>query len=97
MSRESSIDKSLRRLGAIFAAPSLLLHYGHTTPALERNYLRRIGLNKAERDAFMDGLCLRGLMDEGARALVEPAAIAGRCDLATAARQLLEKWAKEEG
>lgn len=96
MKEKSSIDESLRRLGAIFAAPSLLLHYGHTTPALERNYLRRIGLCREEREAFMDGLCLRGLMDEGARSLIEPAAVRDRCDLATAARRLLAEWAKEE-
>ncbi len=95
MKDETSLDRSLRRLGAIFAAPSLLLHYGHTTPALERGYLRRIGLSKEERTAFMDGLCLQGLMDEGARALIEPAALAGGCDPATAARRLMAAWAGE--
>ncbi len=97
MKDETSIDKALRRLGGIFAAPSLLLHYGHTTPALERSYLRRIGLNKEERTAFMDGLCLRGKMDDGARALIEPAALAWRCEPVAAARRLMEDWAKEEG
>ncbi len=96
MNEKSRLDKSLSRLGAIFAAPSLLLHYTHTTPALERAYLRRIGLNKDERTAFMDELCLRGLLDEGARALVEPEALRRGCDLGAAARHLLSDWTKEE-
>lgn len=95
MKEKSSLDESLRRLGGILAAPSLLLHYSHTTPALELAYLRRIGLTKAEREAFVDLLCRRGQMDEGGRALLEPEALRRGCHPAEAARRLLEENREE--
>ena len=97
MKEKSILDESLRRLGGILAAPSLLLHYGHTTPALERSYLRRIGLNKAEQDAFMDYLCRRGCLEEGARALLEPEALCRGCSPAVLARQWLAEENGEDG
>lgn len=95
MKELSSLDKSLRRLGGILAAPSLLMHYGHTTPALEMAYLRRIGLTKDEREAFMDLLCRQGQMDEGVRALLEPEALRRGCIPAEAARQMMEEHREE--
>ena len=90
------MDESLRRLGGILASPSLLLHYEHTTPALERGYLRRIGLSRAEQDAFMDYLCRTGRLDEGARALLEAEAFRRGCAPGELARQLLAEQPPEE-
>lgn len=67
---KSILDESLRRLGGILASPSLALCYSHTTPLLERGWLRRLGLTKEEASAFLDELCRRGLLDEGAKAVV---------------------------
>ncbi len=66
-----SLDESLRRLGGILASPSLLLSYEHTTPLLERSWLRRMGLTKDEERAFLELLCRHGLLDQGARAVTE--------------------------
>lgn len=96
MKEKSSLDESLRRLGGILASPSLLLHYEHTTPALERSYLRRIGLDKAEREAFLDYLCRTGQMDEGARAVLEPEAFRRGCAPAELARRLIKEQPPEE-
>lgn len=71
------LDESLRRLGGILASPSLALSYGHTTPLLEKSWLRRQGLTAEEADAFLDEMCLRGLLDEGARWVVED--LCARC------------------
>jgi len=96
---KSILDEGLRRLGGILASPSLLLSYGHTTPLLEKSWLRRLGLSKAESEAFLDELCRHGLLDEGAKSVV--------CDLcrrrgihpAEAAKLLLagEGWPEEDG
>ncbi len=96
MKEKSSLDESLRRLGGILAAPSLLLHYEHTTPGLEQSYLRRIGLDKAEREGFMDYLCRTGRLDEGARAVLEPEACRRGCLPAELARQLMKELPPEE-
>ena len=86
---ERNLDESLRRLGAIFASPSLAMHYTHTTPALELSYLRRLGLTKAEAEGFVSLLCENGLLDAGARSVLEPVAASLGCDMAAAARQML--------
>lgn len=65
-----TMDNALRRLGGILASPSLVLSYGHTTPRMERAWLRRLGLSKEEIGAFLEALCCHGLMDEGAQAVV---------------------------
>ena len=96
MKEKSSLDESLRRLGGILAAPSLLLHYEHTTPALERGYLRRIGLDEAEREAFLDYLCRTGQLDEGARAVLEPEAFRRGCTPAELARRLMKDLPRKE-
>ena len=67
---KNTLDESLRRLGGILASPSLLLNHAHTTPLLERNWLRRQGLTKEEAAAFLDEMCRRGLLDGGAKELV---------------------------
>jgi hypothetical protein len=65
------LDESLRRLGGILASPGLVMSYEHTTPLLERAWLRRLGLDRAEQTAFLDLLCRHGLLDTGARAVIE--------------------------
>lgn len=67
---KNAMDESLRRLGGILASPSLVTSYGHTTPLLERAWLRRAGLSRAEAEEFLSMLCEKGLLDEGAKALV---------------------------
>ena len=96
MNEKRTLDESLRRLGAIIAAPSLLLHYGHTTPALEGAYLRKIGLDKQEKDAFLDLMCRRGLLDEGARSVLEAEAFRRGLRPAELARQMLREDREEK-
>lgn len=86
---KNTLDESLRRLGGILASPSLALSYGHTTPLLERAWLRRLGLTKAEADSFLEELCRRGLLDEGAKAVVYDLCCRERVQPETAARRLL--------
>ena len=64
------MDNALRRLGGIIASPSLVLSYGHTTPRMERAWLRRLGLSREESETFLDMLCCRGLLDDGAQSVV---------------------------
>lgn len=95
---KSALDESLRRLGGIMASPSLVLSYGHTTPLLERAYLRRLGLSKPETDLFLEKMCEHGVLDGGVRPLVESVCRTRRVSGAEAARLLLngEGWPEEE-
>lgn len=92
------LDESLRRLGGILGSPSLVLSYGHTTPLLERAWLRRAGLNAEEAARFMELLCLHGCMDEGARAVIERASREKGVAPGRAARMLLagDGWPEED-
>lgn len=94
---KSTLDESLRRLGGIFASPSLALCYEHTTPLLEKSWLRRLGLTKAEAAAFLDELCRHGLLDEGAKAVIYELCRWKRIQPAEAARMLLsgEGWPED--
>lgn len=97
--RENSIlDESMRRLGGILASPALVLSYGHTTPLLERSWLRRLGLTKEQTAEFMDLLCRHGLLDRGARAVVGQLCAQRRIQPAQAAAMLLagEGWPEED-
>lgn len=91
MKDDSALDKALRRLGGILASPSLLLHYGSSTPALETAALRRLGLDKKEAADLLDLLCRQGRMDEGARTVLEEEALRRHCRPAEAARALLRE------
>lgn len=95
---KNTLDESLRRLGGILASPSLILSYEHTTPRMERAWLRRLGLKKQEADAFLEELCRRGLLDEGARAVVYDLCRREQIPPEEAARRLLEGygWPTEE-
>ena len=95
---KNALDESLRRLGGIFASPSLVTSYEHTTPLLERSYLRRIGLSKAEASQLLEKLCEHGMLDGGARALLEKVCAERRISGRDAARMLLrgEGWPEEE-
>lgn len=86
---KNTLDESLRRLGGILASPSLILSYGHTTPLLERAWLRRLGLTKAETKMFLDELCRHGLLDEGAKAVVYDLCRRERMQPEAAVRRLL--------
>lgn len=92
------LDESLRRLGGILASPSLVMSYEHTTPLMERARLRRLGLSKAEAEAFLEMLCARGLLDTGAGALIARTCRARGLAPAEAARLMLsgEGWPEEE-
>lgn len=68
---KSVMDESLRRLGNILASPWLATGYTRTEPRPERAWLRRAGLSRREAEAFLALLCEHGLLDEGARAVVE--------------------------
>lgn len=65
-----ALDESLRRLGGLLASPSLVTSYEHTTPLLERSWLRRIGLTREQADAFLERMCEHGKLDGGAKPLV---------------------------
>lgn len=80
------------------ASPSLVLSYEHTTPLLERSWLRRLGLNKRQTDEFMDLLCLHGLLDKGARSVIEAVCVRRRITPMEAAALLLqgEGWPEED-
>lgn len=95
---KDGLDESLRRLGGILASPSLVLSYGHTTPLLERSWLRRRGLTKTEAEAFLEQLCRRSLMDEGARAVTEAVCLRRGIAPEEAVRRLLlgEDWPDED-
>lgn len=94
---KNMMDNALRRLGGILASPSLILSYGHTTPRMERAWLRRLGLSKEEIEAFLDALCCHGLMDEGAEAVVYDLCRRKGLTPEVAARLLLqgEGWPEE--
>lgn len=96
---KSTLDEALRRLGGILASPSLILSYGHTTPLLEKSWLRRLGLTKAECEVFLDKLCRHGLLDEGAKSVVYDLCRRRQIHPAEAARLLLagEGWPEESG
>ena len=96
---KNALDESLRRLGGILASPSLILSYGHTTPWLERAWLRRLGLTRAETAAFLEELCRHSLLDEGARAAVEALCRREGLDPRTAAQKLLagQGWPETDG
>jgi hypothetical protein len=64
------LDESMRRLGGILASPSLVMSYQHTTPLLERVWLRRAGLSGEEAREFLALLCQHGLLDVGAKTVV---------------------------
>lgn len=85
-------NESRRRFFAILAAPTLAMHHTHTTPMLEKSYLRRIGLGKQETDDFLALLCESGRFDEGARAVLET----GGEHPAVVARRMLSEWKKGE-
>lgn len=84
-------NESRRRFFGILAAPTLAMHYTHTTPMLEKSYLRRIGLEKTEADDFLALLCEAGRLDEGARAVLET----GEDHPAVLARRMLATWKGE--
>lgn len=67
---DRALDESLRRLGGILASPSLVMSYEHTTPRVERAWLRRIGLTRAEAAQFLERMCEHGALDGGAKPLV---------------------------
>jgi len=92
------MDESLRRLGGIFASPSLAMSYEHTTPLLERSFLRRVGLSKDEAALFLEKMCEHGLLDGGARALIAGVCAQRRVTGEEAARLLLagEGWPEED-
>ena len=93
-----SLDESLRRLGGIFASPSLVLSYEHTTPLLERAFLRRVGLTKTEAWLFLEKMCEHGMLDGGARPLLYRVCADRGISGAEAARLLLrgEGWPEED-
>lgn len=86
---KNALDESLRRLGGILASPSLVMSYEHTTPLLERSFLRRLGLTKDEAAQFIEKMCEHGLLDGGAKPLVERLCVEKRISGAEAARLLL--------
>lgn len=91
-------DESLRRLGGILASPSLVTSYEHTTPLLERAFLRRLGLSRDEADLFLEKMCRHGLLDRGARPLVAEICAETGLSGGEAARLLLtndERWPEE--
>lgn len=94
---KNTLDEALRRLGGILASPSLILSYGHTTPLLEKSWLRRLGLTKAESEAFLDELCRHGFLDEGAKSVVYDLCCRRQIHPAEAAKLLLagEGWPEE--
>ncbi len=85
-------NSSRRRFFAILAAPTLAMHHTHTTPMLELSYLRRIGLDKHEADAFLALMCEQGRLDDGARAILEN----GREEPAAVARRMLAEKKESE-
>ena len=95
---KNALDESLRRLGGIFSSPSLVTCYEHTTPLLERSFLRRIGLTKDEAALFLEKMCEHGMLDGGARALLERVCAERRLSGAEAARLLLRDvgWPEKE-
>ncbi|MCD8088576.1 MAG: hypothetical protein LUE22_08355 [Oscillospiraceae bacterium] len=95
---KSDFDESLRRLGGILASPSLVMSYEHTTPLLERSWLRRLGLSKQQADEFMDLLCLHGLLDKGAKAVIEAVCVRRRITPMEAATLLMqgEGWPEDD-
>ncbi|MCD7749532.1 MAG: hypothetical protein LUH42_05735 [Oscillospiraceae bacterium] len=94
---KNDFDESLRRLGGILASPSLVLSYEHTTPLMERSWLRRLGLDKAQADEFIDLLCQHGLLDEGAKSVIETVCVQRRVTPGEAAALLLkgEGWPED--
>lgn len=94
---KNALDESLRRLGGIFASPSLVMSYEHTTPLLERSFLRRLGLSKEEAARFMEKMCEHGVLDGGARALVGRVCAEKKISGEEAARLLLQDigWPEE--
>jgi hypothetical protein len=92
------LDESLRRLGGILASPSLVTSYEHTTPLLERAWLRRVGLSGAEARTFLELLCQHGLLDVGAKAVVYGLCQRRQITPQKAARLLLEGqgWPEED-
>ena len=96
--KNNTLDESLRRMGGILASPSLVTSYEHTTPLLERSWLRRMGLTKSETAELMEALCLHGLLDQGAKPLVAAVCASRRCTPAEAARLLIrgEGWPEED-
>lgn len=92
------LDESLRRLGGILASPSLVMSYEHTTPRMERAWLRRLGLDRTEETAFLDLLCRHGLLDAGARAVIGDLCRRRGISPEEAVRSLLagEGWPDEE-
>lgn len=95
--QNDALDESLRRLGGILGSPSLVMSYEHTTPLLERAWLRRAGLTKAEAAVFLEEMCRRGLLDKGVRALAEEVCRERRILPKEAVRLLLsgEGWPDE--
>jgi hypothetical protein len=93
------LDESLRRLGGILASPSLVTSYEHTTPLLERAWLRRVGLSRAESRAFLELLCQHGLLDVGAKAVVYGLCQRQRVTPQQGVRLLLagQGWPEEDG
>ena len=94
----NALDESLRRLGGIFASPSLVLSYEHTTPLLERAFLRRVGLTKDEAGRFLEKMCEHGMLDGGAKPLLYRVCAEQGISGAEAARLLLrgEGWPEED-
>ncbi len=92
------MDESLRRLGNIMASPWLATAHVRTEPRIERAWLRRAGLTRAEAERFLEMLCRRGLLDCGARAVVEDVCRARKTTPERAVRMLLdgEGWPEEE-
>jgi hypothetical protein len=99
MKSKDSLDESMRRLGGILASPSLVTSYEHTTPLLERAWLRRAGLTREETKTFLSLLCQKGLLDIGAKAVVLDVCRRQHLEPKTALRRLLEgqDWPEEEG
>lgn len=95
---KSALDRGLRRMGSILASPWLVTAYSATEPRLERAWLRRAGLTKDEAALFLDMLCRRGLLDRGARSVVEEVCLARKIAPEAAIRLLMngEAWPEEE-
>lgn len=91
---KNTMDQALRRMGGILASPSLVMSYEHTTPLLERAWLRRLGLTRQEAKDFLELLCCHGLLDEGAKAVVYDLCLRRRIRPEEAVRLLLtgEGW-----
>ena len=85
-------------MGSILASPWLATTYSATEPRLERAWLRRAGLTKDEAALFLDMLCRRGLLDSGARAVVEGVCLVRGIAPEAALRLLMrgEAWPEEE-